>query len=112
MKNLLPKLQKIRIDLQNMNLKKSGENKFAKFMYYELSDILPSINSLCFKEKISTHFYIENDLEIKNAILEIIDIESNETLTFTVPFLVPEIRGANIVQNLGGAITYLRRYLF
>ena len=45
--NLFQKLQKARVELQEMNLKKSGQNKFAGFSYYELSDFLPAINIIC-----------------------------------------------------------------
>ena len=112
MKEVLKKLQKIRVDLQKMNLKKSGENKFAKFHYYELSDILPSINSLCLEAGITTRFYVTPDIESKMAVLDITDCETGSAIQFLIPFVIPDIKGANLVQNLGGAITYLRRYLF
>ena len=35
------KLMKARIRLQGMELKKSGENKFAGYKYFELGDFLP-----------------------------------------------------------------------
>jgi len=44
--NVYWKLSKIRLELQNRQLKKSGQNKFAGFKYYELGDILPTINEL------------------------------------------------------------------
>ena len=44
--NVYGKLSKIRLELQNRQLKKSGQNKFAGFKYYELGDILPTINEL------------------------------------------------------------------
>ena len=49
--NVFEKLQNCRVELQKMNLKKTGENKFAGFKYYELADILPSINELFLKYK-------------------------------------------------------------
>lgn len=39
--NIYKKLQKCRVDLQNSNLKKSGNNKFAGYSYFELGDFLP-----------------------------------------------------------------------
>ena len=45
-KNIYEKLQECRVELQKMNLKKTGENKFAGFKYYELADFLPTVNEL------------------------------------------------------------------
>ena len=36
--NVYSKLQTARVRLQESNLKKSGENKFAGFKYFELGD--------------------------------------------------------------------------
>ena len=36
--NIYEKLQKCRVDLQQMNIKKSGKNKFSGYMYFELGD--------------------------------------------------------------------------
>ena len=44
--NLFQKLQEARVRLQDLNVKKSGQNSFAKYSYYELGDILPAINNI------------------------------------------------------------------
>jgi hypothetical protein len=105
---LLEKLQTIRVELQGKKLKKSGKNKFANFDYYQLEDIVPSINELCLKYKTATMFNVENE----QVSLTITDVENGESVKFVMPFEKPEIKGANSVQNLGGSVTYLRRYLF
>ena len=48
-------MQKARVELQGMNLKKSGENKFAGFKYYELGDFLPAINKLMLDHKLFSY---------------------------------------------------------
>jgi hypothetical protein len=50
--NIYEKLQKIKLELLEANIKKTGENKFSKFKYYELSDFVPEIVKLCEKHKI------------------------------------------------------------
>lgn len=106
--NLFERVAKIRCELGSMNLKKSGHNKFAGFYYYELCDFLPQLNQLCEKHEVLTHFYVAGT----EAFLKVVDSTKKDSpLEFTIPFLLPEIKGANSVQNLGGAITYLRRYL-
>ena len=41
--NLYQKLQKVRVELQNSKLKKSGKNTFSKYEYFELGDFLPKV---------------------------------------------------------------------
>ena len=40
------KLMKARIKLQGMELRKSGENKFAGYKYFELGDFLPQVQQI------------------------------------------------------------------
>ena len=47
--NLYSKLQKVRVELQSSNLKKSGKNTYSKYEYFELGDFLPKVNELCDK---------------------------------------------------------------
>ena len=54
--NLYQKLQKVRVELQNSKLKKSGKNTFSKYEYFELGDFLPKVNELCEKYNLSTIF--------------------------------------------------------
>lgn len=103
------KLQKCRCELQSMNLKKSGKNKFAGFSYYELADIMPTINSLFLKYKLCSNFSIENG----QANLIIYDWEDDtENMIFTSPIADLELKGCTAVQSLGGIHTYLKRYLY
>lgn len=108
--NLYEKLQECRVELQKMNLKKTGENKFAGFKYYELADFLPTVNELFLKHKLSSNFSIVNN---EQAILEIRNIEKlDEVIDFTSPIAEANIKGCTPVQSLGGVHTYLKRYLY
>ena len=61
-RNLNESIIKIRVDLQNSKIKKSGKNKFAGFDYFELADFLPRLNELMLEEGINDNFKITNDL--------------------------------------------------
>ena len=50
-RNLNESIIKIRVDLQNSKLKKSGKNKFAGFDYFELADFLPRLSARIFDIK-------------------------------------------------------------
>lgn len=107
--NLFQKLQKARVELQEMNLKKSGHNKFAGFSYYELSDFLPAINIICNNVGLFTAISFENDY----AILKIYDCEDmNRFVEFKSPMKEIEQKGCNSIQSLGSVETYSRRYLY
>lgn len=115
--NLFQKIQRCRVELQNSNLKKSGKNKFAGFSYYELADFIPKVNELFDKYKLFSQFTLQNDI----ATLEVFDTENKvklneyetyESITFSSPVAEIVIKGANAIQSLGGANTYMKRYLY
>ena len=62
--NLTQKIQEIRTRINALNLKKSGENKFAGFKYYELGDFLPQTNELCKELGLLPVFFIKEDMAV------------------------------------------------
>jgi len=107
--NIYEKLQTARVELQKTALKKSGLNKFAGFRYFELGDFIPAVNVLFAKHKMLAAFNIMNDL----ATLTIVNTEEpKEMIVFSSPFADANIKGTTPVQSLGGAHTYLKRYLY
>lgn len=107
--NLYEKVQKMRCELQDMKLKKSGENKFAGYKYYELGDILPPINKLMLADKCVGLVTFDSE----NARLTIVNCEApEEMIVFTSPMASASLKGAHDIQNLGAVETYQRRYLY
>ena len=107
--NIYEKIQLVKESILNAKIKKSGENKFAGFKYYELADITPTIVELCNKHKLYTGISFTKEL----ALLTIINIEKpDEILTYTSPMEELELKGCNKIQALGGTETYQRRYLY
>lgn len=120
--NLNESIIKIRVELQNAKLKKSGRNKFAGFDYFELADFLPKLNELMLSEGLNDKFYIKDDL----ATLEI--QKGSEINTYTMPFVmfetptnrredkntgeVYEVKSMQDIQYLGALNTYYKRYLY
>ena len=45
-KSIYEKLAQMRVELQSKKLTKTGKNTYSKYDYYELSDFLPSCNSI------------------------------------------------------------------
>lgn len=107
--NIYEKLQNMRVELQEKNIKKSGLNKYAGYHYFELADILPTINELQMKYKTFSQILFEKE----NAKLIIINTENlEESVEFISPLAELNLKGANAIQNIGGIQTYLRRYLY
>lgn len=107
--NIYEKLQNIRVDFLESNIKKSGKNKFTGFSYFELCDLIPILNKLMKKYKASS--VISFDAE--HASLALINSEKpKEQIIFKTPMAEANLKGCHPIQNLGAAQTYIRRYLY
>jgi hypothetical protein len=107
--NIYEKLQNARVTLQGMNLKKSGENKFAGYDYYELSDFMPAINDIFATSKMFSQVSFTTEI----ATLTIINTEKpDEQIVFTSPMASANLKGCHEIQNLGAVQSYQRRYLY
>lgn len=104
------KIAGIQKNLLHKELPKSGYNKFGKFKYYELEDILPAIFSECYEQELFIEFSFTNELaqlKIRNW------NEPGESVITSVPMpgIVALNKGMNVMQSEGSYITYLKRYL-
>lgn len=113
MSELNKSIIKIRVDLQNSKLKKSGKNKFAGFSYYEIADILPKLNELMLENEVNDIFTFEGDY----VVLKLIKGE-NENV-YKIPFTLYDVPMSNAnkqsmqpIQYLGALNTYYKRYLY
>jgi hypothetical protein len=107
--NIYQKLNACRVALQSKPMKKSGENTFAKYKYFELGDFLPTINELFHEFGLcaTTKFSAEH------ATLTIFDCDKPEDwVMFTSPMADAQLKGCHPIQNLGAVETYQRRYLY
>lgn len=110
--NIYDKIQKARVELQDMKLKKSGRNQ--TFTYYELSDLLPAINELCLKHGLFTKFDILVKEGVEIATLTIMCEKgtiNHRKVKFTTPTAKVELPKGQAIQGLGAKITYMRRYM-
>lgn len=102
------KLMQARLALQKRDLKKSGNNKFAGYKYFELGDFLPAVQEifaelgLCGVVSFGT----------EAACLCITDTDDGGELRIHSPMSEAALKGCHAVQNLGAVQTYLRRYLW
>ena len=101
------KLQKCRVELQNMELKKSGHNKYAGYRYFELGDFLPAVNTLF--DIYGLCYSLQFDRDMANMF--VVDVDTGSSIKFCCPMEPALLKGCQPVQNLGGSLTYISRYL-
>ncbi|MCC0690825.1 ERF family protein [Clostridioides sp. ZZV14-6387] len=107
--NIYIKLMNVRVKLSKLNLKKSGENKYSNFKYFELADFLPQATELLEEVKLCPIITFTNDY----ATLTLINGENpTEQIVFTSPMRDLQLKGSNELQALGGIETYQTRYLY
>lgn len=124
--NVYRKLAKARVMLQSKKLKKSGQNKFAGFSYFELADFLPAVNEIFDELGLFAQFRIEDEYD------EVVDSDTGliihqpacaylrirncdkdgEEITFSSGIADAGTKGASPIQQLGSVHTYMRRYLY
>jgi len=109
--NVYSKLAQARVELQSIDVKKSGSNKFAGYKYFELTDFLPSVNQIFNRIGLCDVIKFTNEF----ARITIYDTESdskNSSVTFSMPMAEAPLKGALPIQALGAQATYIRRYLY
>ena len=111
--NIYQKLQKTRYELSKKEIKKSGKaigkDGKVRYEYFELNDFMPYITELCFENGLTTKF----NFNLETATLEVIDSDDPGVKEiFGMPVKVSAIMMCNEMQNIGGAKTFSKRYLY
>lgn len=103
------KLMNARLALQSAELKKSGNNKFAGYSYFELADFLPTVQGIFLEQGLCGVVSFGKE----DANLTIIDIDNPaDRIVINSPMAEAQLKGCHPIQNLGAVQTYLRRYLW
>jgi len=104
MKNLLKALGEFQKEVNV--LKQTRINEFAKFNYYDYTDVVVGI-----KDSMSKHGLIHVH-EISKDLLttKVIHIESGEEIKSESEILKLEMKGMNSYQVMGSGISYIKKY--
>lgn len=107
--NIYEKIISVKSELIKEGVKKTGENKFSHYSYFELSGFMPTIIRKCEELKLFTVVSFSSE----SAKMEIINAEKpEEKIEISSPMSTADLKGCHEVQNLGAVQTYLRRYLY
>jgi len=109
--NVFQRLNRARIKFLNTPVTKSGDNKFAKFKYFELDDIIPV--ALPILDEFGLCFHITFHADHATALVINVD-DPEDLIEFQTPITELDVRakGMNSNQALGAQETYARRRLW
>ena len=112
------RMAKIKKELGETKIPKSGHNKYGGFKYHELSDFISIINNL--NEKHGVNDFVEIYEVEKECRLTLVNIDNSEDrIVVRTPFREAEMlakggapSNVDAIQRMGSTITYNRRYLY
>lgn len=107
--NVYQKLNAARKEFHSMEIKKSGENKFAGYKYFELGDFI--IPALTIFERLGLTGIVRFNKEVAELVV-VNNEKPDEVIVFISPMSEANLKGCHPVQNLGAVQTYIRRYLW
>ena len=102
------KLQEARVEMVRRPINKSGKNKFAGYEYYELGDFLPTAHDVFYKVGLCGNFSIFDNV----ASLQVFETDTGASISFQCPLIMAHNPKGQPIQDLGGTLTYYRRYLW
>lgn len=101
---VLNKVEEIKTELRNCNLKKTGYNKYHKYKYFELEDIIPTISALLNNYDLGSFYVFDDD---KGALV-IYDKMTGANHVWTTSIKKHD----NDMKDVQGIQTYARRALW
>lgn len=110
--NIFQKLNAARKEFHSLKLKKSGQNKFAGYEYFELADFLIPALTVFEKHGLCAVISFDKDVATMTIYTSIGDNGSYSNITITSPMGSANLKGCHEVQNIGAVETYQRRYLW
>jgi ERF superfamily len=105
---VLAKLNAARRRFHELEIKKTGHNKFAGYFYFSISDFITPALQIFDSLELSAVVSFGVDL----ASMTLTDLEDGSQFVITSPMSKASLKGCHEVQNLGAVQTYIRRYLW
>lgn len=115
------RLLNAKLDFNRMDIKKSGMNTGVGYMFFTLDDITGPILELEAKWRIHIHMHTDKVDDENRMVGYVVNLDNpNDVIMYSLKYEVSESRlssntGNPITtktQNVGAAITYMRRYMY
>lgn len=105
------KLLAAKKEILETKIKKEGKNTFSKYDYFTPSQITALVTKACINNGLITVFSIKEKKGSYTGYLNVMSVDSEDEIIFSIPTAMPDIKATNITQKLGGMVTYTQRYL-
>ncbi len=92
-------------------LKKAGWNEYSKFHYWTPEQVSLLVSESCIPRMLFNHFDLKRGQLGLEGHLTVTDLESGEACIYIMAMEIPSIKATNASQQLGGAMTYAKRYM-
>ena len=102
------KLMQARIEFHEIDIQKTGINRFSNYSYFELSDFLLYALKCMGNQGLVPII----SFSIKYATMTVYDNETGEFFKITSPMSTAKLKACHEIQNLGAVEKYERRYLW
>ena len=110
MKNVLSKLATARLFIKSNPIKKDGRNTFSKYDYFTPEHVSKLVNEACVEANIICCFSLKQDQLGYYGEVTTTDLETGEYIVNEVRTARPNITATNETQQMGGMLTYAKRY--
>ena len=110
---ILIKIQNVITRIKESEINKLGKNDFSGYEYFTPEQIESIVSSECLAEKLFYKFdLIRNELGIFGQLsVYNLEDEKSEPIVYDMASDIPVIKATNVAQQLGGSMTYTKRYL-
>lgn len=111
MKEIVKKIAAAKKEIRETKIKKDGRNSYSEYDYFTPTQVETLVSRVCENHSLLTKFdLIRNELGVVGQ-LTIFDLDSEDSIIYTMATDIPAIKATNIAQQLGGCLTYTERYL-
>ena len=98
--------------IKKSDLKKAGYNDYSKYAYYTPEQVNKLVYDACKEVKLFIKFDLFRNEFGMFGQLSVISLDNpNEYVNYNMSTDIPQITATNITQQLGGSMTYTKRYM-
>jgi hypothetical protein len=105
------RIQKARQLIRENKLKKDGKNEFSRYDYFTPEMVEKLVSEACDKVGIIPIFSLQADEFGMFGQVNIYDLENKLIAATMMRTVAPSIKATNETQQMGGCMTYTRRYM-
>ena len=111
MESLIKKIVDARNLIGATKMKKSGHNSYSKYDYFTPEQVEKLVSDACNEVGITFVFHLKADQFGMYGELQVFSVDGSPIITTEMRTAMPEIKATNAAQQMGGAMTYTRRYM-